>query len=320
MAARSNIADLHGYGDLYPDVAVFGGHANANGRQVYGRPRRGCTWLERAGTRAEAPRASLNSWLLAGASVLLAALAAAMFAVSWHGQYGAVYAERHQHLASGLEALGMDTALVCFALLGIVLARLGRRAVIERVLVVICGSGSVGMNLLAADLGSPRSVAIYAMPPVLFILVSDRVTAVIRRAALGPDWDRDAQRSAWHVAGMAALYGLRLVVAPPSTAKGARQALLNATPLPGLPTAQRKAIDPPRRPGPQKPRRRQPGPTKTQRFLDLVAERHGPLSDFPVADVSKVATALGPEVGLHPGSARTALKAAVTVAQDGGRP
>ena len=34
-------------------------------------------------------------------------------------------------------------------------------------------------------------------------------------------------------------------------------------------------------------------------------------------DVSKVATATAPEVGLHPGSARSALKAAVVAAQAG---
>lgn len=308
----SDLAGLPTFADVLPGMTVRGAHVNASGHQVDGRMRR--TWAPAAS--AEASRLPLNSWLLAGASVLLAGLAAAMFVVSWHGQYAAVVAERHQHLASALEAIGMDTALVCFALLGIVLARLGRRALVERALVVLCGLGSVGMNLLAANLGSPRSVAIYAMPPALFILTSDRVTAVIRRAALGPKADAEAQRSAWHVAGVAVLYGLRFVLAPPSTARGARRALLNATPLPdALPAAEPiAAIENFPRPV-RSPRRARDASTKTQRLIAAVVAEHGPLADFPLADVSRVATATAERVGMHPGSARTALKAAVVAAR-----
>ena len=106
--------------------------------------------------------------LLAGASVLLAADAAAMGVVSWHAQFAFVFAAKHQVTASALEALGLDAGAVIFALLAIALARLRRRAVIERMLVVACAAGSCSMNLLAADLGSPRAVAVYVMPPVLF--------------------------------------------------------------------------------------------------------------------------------------------------------
>jgi len=74
---------------------------------------------------------------------------------------------------------------VIFALLGIALARLESRAVVERMLVVACAAGSCVMNLLGADLGSPRSVAVYVMPPVLFAAMSDRLISVIRRAAIG---------------------------------------------------------------------------------------------------------------------------------------
>ena len=111
--------------------------------------------------------------LLAGASVLLAVEAAAMGVVSWHAQYAFVYAAKHQHTASALEALGLDAGAVIFAFLALALARLRRRAVIERVLVVVCAAGSCGMNLLAANLGSPRSVAVYVMPPVLFAATTD---------------------------------------------------------------------------------------------------------------------------------------------------
>jgi hypothetical protein len=185
------------------------------------------------------------------------------------------------------------------------------------------------MNLGLANLGSPRSVGVYVMPPILFALTSDRLVSVIRRQALGPQADDESQRSSWRVGGLAVLYMLRLAVAPPSTMRGARLALLNATPLPELPaTPEPPAVEPSRRAaigGPRPPQRRsrgrgrgrKPGPTKTQRLLDLVAERHGPLSEFPLTDVSRVATGIAPEVGIHAGSARTALRAAVLAAHDG---
>ena len=176
----------------------------------------------------------LSTGLLAGACVLLAGLAVTMGVVSWHAQYVFVLAAKHQRLAAALEALGLDTGAVIFAVLGIALARLGRRAVIERALVCACAAGSGGMNLLGADLGSPRSVAVFVMPPLLFAAGSDRLIAVIRRAALGPAEDGQAQRSAWRLAALALLYLLRLAAAPPSTMVGVRRALLNATPLPPL--------------------------------------------------------------------------------------
>jgi hypothetical protein len=261
--------------------------------------------------------------LIAAAGILLAALAAAMGVVSWHAQYAFIFAVKRQELAAALEALGLDCGAVIFSVLGIALARLGRRAVIERILVCICAAGSCAMNAAGADLGSPRSVAAFVMPPVLFAITSDRLVSVIRRSALGPKADADSQRSAWRVAGLAALYVLRLTVAPPSTVKGARRALLNATPLPeparaALPAAAKAVADSPR---PVRKARRargsKGGPTKTQRFLGLVAERHGPLAAFPLADVSRIATTLAPEVDLHPGSARSALRAAVLAARDG---
>jgi hypothetical protein len=266
--------------------------------------------------------------LLAGASVLLAAEAAAMGVVSWHAQYAFVYAAKHQHAASALEALGLDAGAVIFALLAIALARLRRRAVIERILVVVCAAGSCGMNLLAASLGSPRSVVVYVMPPVLFAATSDRLVAVVRRAAIGTRDDDSAQRSAWRALGLALLYVLRFALAAPSTAKGARQALLNATPLPGQPAGEPRAIGPAENQGPHpgmagdRHDRAQWEPpregTKTARFLALVAARYGPLAGLDLGKVSRVAGELAPEVGLHPGSARAALRSAVLAAQAGG--
>ena len=67
-----------------------------------------------------------------------------------------------------LEALGLDTGAVIFALLGLAHARMGRPARIERALNIACALGSMTMNLLSADLGSPRSVAVYVLPAVLY--------------------------------------------------------------------------------------------------------------------------------------------------------
>jgi hypothetical protein len=99
--------------------------------------------------------------LLCCAALLLLGLAAAQGYVSWRAQYGFIFAAKHQGLPSALEALGLDTGAVIFALLGLAHARMGRPARIERTLNIACALGSMTMNLLSADLGSRRSVAVY---------------------------------------------------------------------------------------------------------------------------------------------------------------
>jgi hypothetical protein len=188
-----------------------------------------------------APTASSDvtgRWLIGSACLLLAGLAVAMGITSFHAQFTYIFATKRQWTPAVLEALGLDAGAVTFAVLGIALARLGHRAAVERVLVVACALGSCGMNVLNADLTSPRSVAVYGMPPILFALTSDRLIAVIRRAALGNGVDRDQQRSPWHFVGQPALYGLRLAVDRRGTARGLRQAILNAAPLPELPQSE----------------------------------------------------------------------------------
>lgn len=309
-------------------------HTNRNGTVILTRP--APRWpfagapkssgLSPAAASATPPdQRGAGAFLLVSAGLLLAGLALAMGIVSWHAQFAFIYAIKHERLPSALEALGLDAAAVVFSILGIALARLGRRALIERVLVCICAAGSCAMNAAGADLGSPRSVAAFLMPPVLFAIVSDRLVAVIRRSTLGRADDDESQRSAWALGGRAALYALRFGVAPVSTARGARLALLNATPLPQpvVMTQARKAIDRPKRSAASRSRKRrtrQPGPSKTARFLSLVAERHGPLARFPLVDVSKVAAALAPEVDLDAGSARRELKAAVLAARESTTP
>lgn len=60
--------------------------------------------------------------------------------------------------------------------------------------------------------------------------------------------------------------------------------------------------------------------TKSARFLDLVAERHGSLGSIPLDATSRIASALSPEVGLNTGAARAALRKAVLAAQQDGDP
>jgi hypothetical protein len=164
--------------------------------------------------------------LLWCAALLLLGLAAAQGYVSWRAQYGFIFAAKREHVPSALEALGLDAGAVIFALLGLAHARMGRPARIERTLNIACALGSMTMNLLSADLGSPRSVAVYVLPAVLYAACSDRLIATAAHAA------GVQETSLWRFAGTGLLYGLRAVVAFPSTAKGLRLRLLEATPLP----------------------------------------------------------------------------------------
>jgi hypothetical protein len=167
---------------------------------------------------------SVLLWL---AAVLLLGLAAAQGYVSYRAQFAFIDAAKHARIPSMLEALGLDTGAVIFALLGLAHARIGRPARIERALNLACALGSMSMNLLGADLGSPRSVAVYVLPAVLYAACSDRLIATAAAGAGVPE------ASLWRSAGRGALYGLRLAVAFPSTARGLRLRLLAATPLPG---------------------------------------------------------------------------------------
>ena len=164
--------------------------------------------------------------LLGIASLLLVALAVAQGYVSWRAQFAFIDAAKHAQLPSALEALGLDAGAVIFALLALAHARMGRPARIERTLNLACAFGSMTMNLLGADLASPRSVAVYVLPAVLYAACSDRLIATAGHLA-GVE-----ETSVWRFAGTGAKYGLRAMVALPSTVTGGRRALLAATPLP----------------------------------------------------------------------------------------
>jgi hypothetical protein len=261
--------------------------------------------------------------LLLTASVLLLLLAAAQGYVSWWAQYAFVLAAKHARTPAALEALGLDTAAVIFALLALAKARLGRSAAIERVLNLACALGSLAMNVLAAELGSPRSLVVYVLPSALYAACSDRLIAVVRdryRTVGG----RESEGSVWHLAAVMALWAARLALAPPSTAAGFRRWVLSRTPLPEAPkviarqvaaaraeaaAAQaalaeaRRALAEARR---ARPARRG---TKKAALLDLYQQlgRDGD-PRFGVRDqAARVAAELAPKVDLDEGTARTYL-------------
>ncbi|MGH3217898.1 MAG: hypothetical protein ACRDPY_04070 [Streptosporangiaceae bacterium] len=269
---------------------------------------------------AKSPRDWAGGLLLAAASVLLLGLAATQGYVSWHQQFVFVLAAKHDRSVSGMEALGLDAAAVIFAVLAVALARLGRPAHIERALNLGCALGSMAMNLLGADLLSPRSIAVYVLPPVLYAAGSDRLISVVRRQALSRLGDDAGQRSVWHVAGTGALYLLRFVLAPPSTALGLRRWVLASAPVlappsalhapqnvAALPAAQTPGSAAIATPVPRRPRAAR-GTSKRTQLIEAYEALSG--ADSRYGDRSKVsplAAELASDVGLQPGSARTYL-------------
>jgi len=183
------------------------------------------------------PDRSDGGGLLTVASGLLLLLAAAQGYVSFRAQYAFVDHAKHAHVPSLLEALGLDTGAVIFALLALSLARRGRRGAVERVLNVTCALGSLTMNLLAADLTSPRSVTVWVMPSALYALASDRLIAVVRRWAQSHDPATQLTRdsSPWRAFGGLGLWVLRLLFDMPGTVAGFRRWVLAIAPIaPGV--------------------------------------------------------------------------------------
>jgi hypothetical protein len=263
---------------------------------------------------------------LRNAMIALGILAATAAAVSYAAQFAMVHAARHVTAVAALEAGIPDAAALIFASLGIALALQGRRAVRARALNVGAVATSVFMNYAAAAAGW-RDFAIWVMPPVAYALASDTAIGVVRSYTLARQRDahEDAEETPLAVLAGVLLWLLRLSLAPLSTlggfrrwvveecptAPGRRQAV-TAPETPALAASAPSAAPRPRRAGTR-------GQTKTARFLELVADRHGPLGELPLGDTSRIATALAPEVGLHPGSARTVLRTRVLAAQEGTR-
>jgi hypothetical protein len=246
--------------------------------------------------------------LLSAAALLLLGLAAAQGYVSWFAQFAFIDAAKHAQLPSALEAIGLDSAAVIFALLGLAHARMGRPAVIERALNLACAFGSMTMNLLGADLTSPRSVAVYVLPALLYAATSDRLIAVAGHQA------GVTETSLWHYVGVVFLYVLRFALAFPSTWGGLRRRLLQMTPLPDAGKPRTRPVTSTRRPRPpasstgDATQGRTPpagrGPSKKSVFLALY-EEHPDRGDR--AKAAAVAEELAPRAGLQPGTGRTYL-------------
>jgi hypothetical protein len=303
-------------------------HADRRSLTLVTPQRRG--WRRRDPNRHAEREVRPGSRLIATGAVLLLALGCGLLAVSYAAQYAYVLHERGQHVASLIEAGALDVGMIIFALLAMGLARAGKPAKIERAAVVACAAGSALMNFAPAQASDWRSVLAWTMPPIFLAFVVDRVVRTIQRHVLG----EDEGRSPWAVLGLAVyrlarftaltvLYSLRFVIDRRGTWAGVKQAIILATPLPAARPAQPQAS---RRAAKAATTERKIAAaasgawptTKTAQLLDLVKQRHGELAEIPLDQVSRIATALAAEAGLHPASARTALLGAVRAALPAG--
>ena len=273
---------------------------------------RGTGKISGAGLGWPGPGQDRSGPWLRNAAAGLCVLAAAAAAVSFTAQYRMAETARHLPFVAALEAAIPDAAALVFACLGIALALHGRRALRARALNLASVGASVFMNAIAAAPGW-RNLAIWILPPVAYALASDTLIGVVRARALarhvqpGTALAADAATPLAVLGGLA-LWLLRLALAPASTLAGFRAWVLAECPVaPG-----RRAPAP--RPAPAPPPRKA---TKTGRFLDLATERHGSFASIPLDAVAAISADLAPQVGLHPGTARAALRKAVLAARNG---
>ena len=263
-----------------------------------------------AGPRPAGPAASPDrapGWLR-GAMLALAVLAGAAATVSWDAQYVLVRAARHNPAVASLEAGIPDVGALIFAALGIALALHGKRAIRARTLNLACVGISLAMNALASAPGS-RDLAIWVMPSAVYALASDTLIGVVRawviaRARHARQTLADDDKTPLAVLGTAALWLIRLALAPVSTLTGFRRWVIRKCPVtpkqPGKPASTRR----------EQPATSQERPGKQARLLQLAAQRHD-LATIPLRSVSKIATALAAEADLSPGTARRVLLARV---------
>jgi hypothetical protein len=254
-----------------------------------------------------------GGWLR-GALIALAVLATAAAAASWDAQYVMVAAARHNPAIAALEAAIPDVGAIIFASLGIALALHEKRALRPRALNVGCVAISLTMNTLAAGHGW-RDLAIWVMPSAVYALASDTLIGVIRAWAVARKDHRgetlaDDGSTPLALAAAAALWLLRLSLAPASTLRGFRTWVIEECPIaPGrtastsLPPAPAVAELPPAR-----SHRSRPG--KQDRLIALASQRHD-LRSVPLGQVSQIANQIGAEVDLHQGTARRVLRAHV---------
>jgi hypothetical protein len=162
-------------------------------------------------------------------------------------------------------------------------------------------------------------------------LASDTLIGVVRAWAIARQQQFGArlagkEQTPLAIVGGLLLWWLRLALAPVSTLAGFHGWVVAECPVaPGRRVVAARAVVPaiiagrPAASRGSSGRGSRPG-SKTQRFLALVAEQHGPLAQIPPGEVSPICTAVAPRVGLNTGAARTALRAAVLAARDGGAP
>jgi hypothetical protein len=155
------------------------------------------------------------------------------------------------------------------------------------------------MNLLAANLTSPRSITVWVMPSVLYAFASDRLIAVVRRwvRASEPGTGTARDESPWRPLGGFVLWAIRLVLDPFGTVAGFRRwVLVEAPVVPGQP----KALEAGDGPAPE---------TKREALIRLYEER-GQAGDPRYGNPAKAAQLAGElaaQLGYHPGTARREL-------------
>jgi hypothetical protein len=256
----------------------------------------------------------------------LAVLAAAAAAVSWDAQYVMVSQVKRIPTIAALEAAIPDVGALIFATLGIALALHGRRAIRARTLNVGCVAVSLAMNALAAAPGW-RDLAVWVMPSAVYALASDTLIGVIRAWVIATTRHTgqtlaDDEATPMAVVGGLFLWLLRLALAPTSTLGGFRRWALEECPIaPGRRATPKPTCATSPYPDPTAQRRRSParrasGPGKQDRLIAIASRRHD-LATVPLTQVSRIATAIGTEVSLSPGTARRVLLAHVRALQNG---
>jgi hypothetical protein len=281
-----------------------------------------------------------GAWLRA-AMVALGILSATAAVVSYQAQYKLIFAFKAVKVIALLQAGIPDVASLVFASLGIALALSGKRALRARALNVASVATSVAMNLLAAGHGW-KALSVWALAPVAYAVTSDTLIGVLRAYTVARQRELNAdladdERTVLDVLGRFALWTLRLVLAPPSTLRGFRTWVVEEAPVAPGRKAQKpiKAIPitwPPvasgpvvpitsrprpvtSKPEPVAPRSRKPRTTTTApkragskqaSLIHLATDKHG-LATLPLDQVSRLATKLAPEVGIHPATARRVL-------------
>ena len=106
-----------------------------------------------------------GSVLVTAGMALLALLDAGLLYVVFAAQDRFIFAVKHQNVASMIQALALDVAMIIFSVLALGLARKGLPANVERALIVVCALASAFMNWTASDHTSLRSVAVYVSAP-----------------------------------------------------------------------------------------------------------------------------------------------------------